>query len=86
MPLVKSDITNKNADEMVQFSLQVEAAMATNANFTGGSVTTNAVNANITTYNTGNLNRGTRYFFRVRAFNNAGNSAWVVAPSSVRIP
>ena len=34
MPLVKSDITNKNADEMVQFSLQVEAAMATNANFT----------------------------------------------------
>jgi hypothetical protein len=33
MQLVKSDITKKNADEMVQYSLQIEAAMKDNENF-----------------------------------------------------
>jgi hypothetical protein len=33
MHLVKTDISKKNADEMVQYSLQIEAAMTGNANF-----------------------------------------------------
>jgi hypothetical protein len=34
MQLVKTDISKKNADEMVQYSLQIEDAMTGNTNFT----------------------------------------------------
>jgi hypothetical protein len=39
--------------------------------------TTSSVAANITTFTTGNLPLGTLFYFRVRAFNAAGVSAWI---------
>jgi len=51
---------------------------ATDANFTLNLVTT-SVGANNTTFTTGNLARGTDYYFRVLAFNDAGPSGWVDA-------
>ena len=52
--------------------------MARNATFTRSLVTTNRA-ANVTTFQTGNLSRGTQYWFRVRANNLLGSSAWVNA-------
>jgi predicted phage tail protein len=37
------------------------------------------VAANVTTFTTANLSRGTRYWFRVRANNQLGSSTWVNA-------
>jgi hypothetical protein len=51
---------------------------ARNATFTN-QLTTSNVGANVTTFQTGNLSRGTRYWFRVRANNALGSSAWVNA-------
>ena len=51
---------------------------ATDANFTVG-LTTSTVNANLTTFTTGNLPRGATYYFRVQAYNASGVSAWVNA-------
>ena len=48
---------------------------ATNATFTVGSTTT-TVAANTTSATQNNLYRGVTYFFRVRAINNGGASAW----------
>jgi hypothetical protein len=59
---------------------------ATNAAFTANLVTVN-VNANATTYQTGILSRNTNYYFRIRAINGAGPSAWVNAvPFPIRTP
>ena len=52
-----------------------EIQRATNLNFTAG-LTTNTVGANTTTFNTGNVPRNTTFYFRVRAVNEAGASAW----------
>jgi len=60
-----------NANNETGFEIQ----RATNLNFTTG-LATNTVGPNITTFNTGNVSRGTTFYFRVRAFNSAGNSAW----------
>ncbi|MHB0857657.1 MAG: fibronectin type III domain-containing protein [Anaerolineae bacterium] len=60
-----------NANNETGFTIQ----RATNLAFTAG-VTTNTVPANTTTFNTGNVTRNTRYYFRVQAFNQSGNSAW----------
>lgn len=60
-----------NANNETGFEIQ----RATNLNFTAG-LTTSTVGPNITTFNTGNIARGTNFYFRVRAFNSAGNSAW----------
>ena len=40
---------------------------------------TSTVGANTITFNTGNVNRATSYYFRVQAYNNVGASAWVNA-------
>jgi len=59
---------------------------ATDPNFTIG-LTTNTVGANVTTYTTGNLSRNTNYYFRIRATNISGSSAWVNAtPSPILTP
>jgi FtsP/CotA-like multicopper oxidase with cupredoxin domain/fibronectin type 3 domain-containing protein len=50
---------------------------ASNAAFTGA--TTTNLGANVTTFQVGTLARNTPYYFRVRATNAAGNSAWVNA-------
>jgi predicted phage tail protein len=63
-----------NASNETGFSIQ----RARNATFTNQLVTSN-VAANATTFQTGNLSRGTRYWFRVRANNQLGSSAWVNA-------
>jgi predicted phage tail protein len=55
-----------------------EIQWASDINFTVG-VTTHSVNANVTTHTTGNLPRGATYYFRVRAVNGSGVSAWVNA-------
>jgi FtsP/CotA-like multicopper oxidase with cupredoxin domain len=60
-----------NANDETGFTIQ----RATNLNFTA-SLTTSTVAANTTTFNTGNIARNTTYYFRVRAFNQSGNSAW----------
>jgi FtsP/CotA-like multicopper oxidase with cupredoxin domain len=52
---------------------------STNATFTGTNVVTVNVNANVTTYTTGNVLRNTPYYFRIRANNGAGSSVWVNA-------
>jgi len=60
--------------------------MATNATFTANLVTS-PVTANTTTFTTGNLPRFTPYYFRIQAFNGAGQSAWVNAvPFPVTTP
>ena len=71
-----------NANNETGFTVQY----STNANFTGGGLTSRNVGANVTTFTTGNLTRGQTYFFRVRANNGAGSSAWVDAATSVQIP
>lgn len=59
---------------------------STNATFTANLVTVN-VTANTTTYQTGNLARNTQFYFRVRAINGAGPSAWVnAAPFPILTP
>jgi predicted phage tail protein len=60
-----------NANNESGFTVQ----MATNLNFTTGVTNTN-VAANTTTYTTGNISSGRTYYFRVRAYNGVGNSAW----------
>ena len=51
----------------------------TNATFTGPNLVTVSVGANTTTYTTGNVLRNTPYYFRIRANNGAGSSAWTNA-------
>lgn len=51
----------------------------TNSSFTGPNLVSVNVGANITTYTTGNVLRNTPYYFRIRANNGAGSSAWVNA-------
>ena len=59
---------------------------ATNDTFTANLVTSQ-VNANTTTYQTGNLTRNTPYYFRIRAINGVGQSAWVNAvPFPIKTP
>jgi hypothetical protein len=72
-----------NANNETGFTVQ----RATNAAFTAG-LTTATLGANVTTWapNT-NLSRNTDYYFRVRADNAVGSSAWVNAtPFPVRFP
>jgi FtsP/CotA-like multicopper oxidase with cupredoxin domain len=63
-----------NASNESGFTVQ----MARNATFTNNLTTTN-LGANATTFQAGNLSRGSRYWFRVRANNQLGSSAWVNA-------
>ncbi len=60
---------------------------STSATFATG-VSTGTVGANVTTFTTGNLPRGTNYYFQVQSFNNiTGASAWAdAAPSPVLTP
>ncbi len=60
-----------NANNETGFTIQ----RATSLNFTTGLVSTN-VGANTTTFTTGDLAGNTTYFFRVRAYNQSGVSAW----------
>ncbi|MEN4042840.1 MAG: multicopper oxidase domain-containing protein [Anaerolineaceae bacterium] len=60
-----------NATNESGFTLQ----RATNLNFTAGLNSTN-IGANLQTYTTGNLPRNTTFYFRIRAYNSAGTSAW----------
>jgi titin len=63
-----------NASNETGFTIQ----RARNSTFTNQLVTSN-VAANVTTFTTANLSRGTRYWFRVRANNQLGSSGWVNA-------
>jgi len=63
-----------NANNESGFRIQ----RATDAAFTFN-VVTSTVGANITTFQTGNVARGTAFYFRVQAFNSADPSAWVNA-------
>jgi len=63
-----------NANNESGFRLQ----RATDAAFTLN-VVTSTVGANVTTFQTGNVARGTAFYFRVQAFNSADPSAWVNA-------
>ena len=63
-----------NANNETGFTIQ----RATNSGFTAGLVTS-TVGANVTTFTTGNVARFTSYYFRVRATNAVGASAWVNA-------
>ncbi len=59
---------------------------ATDANFTAN-VVTSTVGANTTTFTTGNVARNTDFYFRVQAYNDIGNSAWVNAtPFPIHTP
>jgi hypothetical protein len=59
---------------------------ATDSLFTSG-LATSTVGQNVIVFNTGNLPRATAFYFRVQAYNAAGNSAWVNAdPFPVRTP
>lgn len=59
----------------------------TNATFTGPNLITVNVAANLTTYTTGNVERNTPYYFRIRANNSVGSSVWVNAnPLPVTTP
>jgi len=51
----------------------------TNATFTGPNLVTVTVGANTESYTTGNVLRNTPFYFRIRANNGAGSSAWVNA-------
>jgi predicted phage tail protein len=62
---------NDNSNNESGFTLQ----RATNLNFTAGVNNTN-IAANATTFTTGNLPRNTTFYFRIRAYNAAGTSAW----------
>ncbi|MFZ2919857.1 MAG: multicopper oxidase domain-containing protein [Desulfosalsimonadaceae bacterium] len=72
-----------NANNETGYTIQ----RATNAAFTAGRVTS-TVGANSTTFAAGsNFRRNRNFYFRIRAFNNAGVSAWVNAtPFPVRTP
>jgi hypothetical protein len=63
---------------------------ATNDTFTSGLVTPNAgqqPGANVSSYTTPNIARNTDFWFRIRATNANGSSAWTVAtPSPIRYP
>ena len=65
-----------NANNETGFTIQ----RATSLNFTTNLVSSN-VGVNSTAFNTGDLAANTTYFFRVRAFNSSGVSAW----SNIRI-
>jgi FtsP/CotA-like multicopper oxidase with cupredoxin domain len=59
---------------------------ASDAAFTSGVVTTNLA-ANLTTYSVNNLPRNATYYFRLRAINAAGTSAWTNAtPAPITTP
>jgi FtsP/CotA-like multicopper oxidase with cupredoxin domain len=59
---------------------------STNALFTANLVT-NTIGANTTLYRTSNLLRNTPYYFRVRAYNGVGPSAWANAvPFPIVVP
>jgi hypothetical protein len=71
-----------NSDNENGFRIQ----WASDANFTIG-VSTGTVNANATTFTTGNLPRNTSLYFRVQAFGGTGTSAWVnAAPFPIITP
>jgi hypothetical protein len=58
----------------------------TNDTFTANLITS-TVATNTTTYQTGNLTRNTPYYFRIRAINGVGQSAWVNAvPFPIQTP
>jgi predicted phage tail protein len=59
-----------NANNETSFTIQ----RATNANFTGATNLT--VGANVTSYNDTGRTANTTYYYRVRAVNAVGNSAW----------
>ena len=60
---------------------------STDPTFTGRNLVSVLVNANTTTYTTGNLSRNTRYYFRIRANGAAGSTAWLNAtPFPVTTP
>ena len=63
-----------NSNNETGFTIQ----RATNATFTAG-LTSFTVVANIITFTTPNVPRNTNYYFRVRANNFGGSSAWVNA-------
>jgi len=63
-----------NANNESGFRIQ----RATDAAFTAN-VVNSTVGANTTTFQTGNVARGTAFYFRVQAFNSADPSAWVNA-------
>ena len=63
-----------NSNNETGFNIQ----RATNATFTAN-VVNSTVGANIRTFRTGNVARNTPFYFRVRAYNGAGQSAWVNA-------
>jgi FtsP/CotA-like multicopper oxidase with cupredoxin domain len=63
-----------NANNEAGFTIQ----RATDAAFTFN-VVTSTVGPNITTFQTGNVARGTAYYFRIQAFNSADPSAWTNA-------
>lgn len=63
-----------NANNEAGFEIQ----RAFDPAFTSGGVTS-SVGANTVTYQTGNVQRSTAFYFRVRAVNSAGVSAWVNA-------
>ena len=70
-----------NANNESGFEIQ----RATDAGFTAGLAST-TVGANVTTYTTGRIPR-LNYYFRLRAVNAVGQSAWInAAPSPVPIP
>jgi hypothetical protein len=68
--LTWTDTSNNEAGFRIQ--------RATDAAFTFN-VVTSTVGAGIQTFNTGNVARGTAFYFRVQAFNSADPSAWVNA-------
>jgi len=71
-----------NSNNETNFRIQ----RATDANFTVG-LTTSTVNANVTTFTTGNLPRGASFYFRVQAYNASGVSSYVIAvPSPITTP
>jgi hypothetical protein len=71
-----------NSDNEAGFRIQ----RANNNLFTSG-LATSTIGQNVIVFNTGNLPRATDFYFRVQAYNAAGNSAWVNAvPFPVRTP
>jgi len=59
----------------------------TNSTFTGPNLVTVTVGVGTTTYTTGNVLRNTPYYFRIKANNGAGSSAWANAtPFPVTTP
>lgn len=71
-----------NSNNETGFTVQ----QATDAAFSQNLVTSTA-GANVTTFTTGNVNRNTQYYYRVRANNGPIGSAWVnAAPFPIRTP